>query len=174
MTGGAALKGLRAARLRPVLRNDKNAYETGAPIALTGARSLIKKPGRAEYALIIDDEPAETGAEYVYDELTLTLAELPAEAEAALCGASRDADTGAYVFSAPDAAPEFALSYECLTASGTYRQYRYHALRLMSASAEHRTNPGGDAAQDYRLVFRAGRRKKDGAHRSGFKNLGTG
>ncbi len=147
MGADAALKGLRAARLWPVARNDKGAYELGAEIPLPGAVSLAIRPKRAERELIIDDEAAERSLEYIYDELTLTLGGLAPDVEAALRGETR----------------ELALGYECLTNAGTYRSYRYLAVRLVSVEAAFGKNPGGAVRLDYRLVFRAGARKRDGA-----------
>lgn len=166
MSSKKALKGFCGARLWPVTCNDANAYTTGTMMALSGAQALTKEVKRNEYTIYADDGVFDSGADYQYEDLTLTLAELPLEAEAALSGGTYDAATGTYHFKNTDIAPEYALGYAALLLSGQYRMYKHYSLKLLNIKADHTTRGEKGEVQAYKLTLRATQRERDGMVRT--------
>lgn len=158
----AALKGLRAVRLFPITTNDLTTYATGTKKSLPGAQELTKDVSRGEYTIYADDETYDTGSNFQYEDLELTLAELTLELEAAISGGTYDDTTKTYTFHKDDSAPEYALGYAALKADVTFRQFMHYCAKMMSINVSHKTTGEGNDIQVYKIKFRCTPRKCDG------------
>lgn len=160
-----ALKGLRATRLWPITANNETTYTTGEMIALVGAQNLTKQTTGQEYTIYADDGIYTSGNDYQYEDLTITMAELPLELEAKLQGSEYEEDTKTYTFKNTDVAPEYALGYAARRLDGEYRMFLHYACKLMSITVEHRPRPADTDIQAYTIVLRNTQRAADGAVR---------
>lgn len=160
-----ALKGFRAARLWPITTNDDTAYATGTVVALVGAQNLTKDVNRNEFTIYADDGVYASGSEFQYEDLAVTLAELPLEVEAKLSGGTYSEQDKTYLFKNTDTAPEFAFAYAAATIDGEYRMFKHYVVKLISVKVEHKTKGDDNDIQAYELTFRATQRQADGAVR---------
>jgi phi13 family phage major tail protein len=160
-----ALKGFRAARLWPITTNDDTTFATGTMIALSGAQNLAKDVSRSDYTIYADDGVYASGSDFQYEDLTITLAELPLEVESKLSGGTYNATDKTYLFKNTDAAPEFAFAYAAATIEGQYRMFKHYVVKLISVKVEHKTKGDDNDIQAYELTLRATQRQADGAVR---------
>lgn len=160
-----ALKGACGLRLWPVLQNTVTSYIVGAAIAMPELQSLTKEVQKEEYTIYADDCIYDTGAEYKYEDLTVTLAELPPDLEAKLQGSDYNEETGIYTFATSDIAPEYAMGYAALNISEQYRMFVHFSVKLMSVKVDHKTKGTGNDGQPYTLTFRNMQKKQGGGIR---------
>jgi phi13 family phage major tail protein len=156
-----ALKGLRAARLWPITTNDADTYATGTMVDLPGAQALTKEVSKSEFTIYADDGVYDSGSDFQYEDLTLTLAELTPELESKLSGGTYDATDKKYTFKTTDSAPEFALGYAALKLDGKYRMFKHFVVKLLSVKIDHQSKGDGNDIQAYQLTFRGAQRKAD-------------
>lgn len=160
-----ALKGLKGVRVWPVSENTEEKYAVGTMIPLKSAQSLTKEVSKEDYTIYADDGIYDTGADYKYEDLTFTVAELPLDLEAKLSGGDYDEDTKTYMFKNIDTAPEYAFGYASRTLGNSYRMFIHYAVKLMNVKVEHKTKGDGNEIQAYELTFRNTQRNYDGAIR---------
>lgn len=157
-----ALKGFRAARLWPITENTSDSYTTGAKIDLPGAQALTKEVSRSEFTIYADDGVYDSGSDFQYEDLTVTLAELTPELEAELSGGDYDEVDDSYTFKNTDVAPEFGFGYAAMKMDGTYRMFKHYVVKLLSIKIDHQTRGDGNDIQAYELTLRGVQRKADG------------
>lgn len=170
MSDKIALKGFTAARLWPVTANTVDTYTTGTMIPLTGAQNLNKDVTTQDYTIYGDDGVYAAGTDYLYEDLTFKVAELPLEVEAKLQGCEYDDTTKEYTFKSTDVAPEYAFGYAARRLDGEYRMFIHYAVKLMKIKVEHKPKPDGTDIQSYELTFRNTQRKADGSVRHVFES----
>lgn len=158
-----ALKGLNNVRVFPITANDKTTYTTGEKIDLPTAQGLTKDTTTGEYTIYADDGVYDAGADYQYEDLQLSLAELPIDIQAELTGGTYDEQTKTYTFKSVDVAPEYALGYAALMVSGEYRMFKHYCTKLMSVKVDHATKGDSNDIAPYTLTFRNTQRVADGA-----------
>lgn len=156
-----ALKGFCAARLWPITDNDAETYATGTMVSLPGAQQLTKEVSKSEFTIYADDGVYDSGSDFQYEDLTVTLAELTPELEAKLSGGTYDAPNKRYTFKNTDTAPEFAFGYAALKLDGTYRMFKHYVVKLLSVKIDHQTKGDGNDIQAYQLTLRGVQRKAD-------------
>lgn len=157
-----ALKGACALRIFPVTTNDATTYATGTKIPLPGLQALTKEISNSEFTIYADDGVYDSGTDFQYETITITVAELTAEIEAKLTGGTYDATSKVYSFKNIDTAPEYAIGYAALKLDGKYRMFLHYSAKLMSVKIDHQTKGDGNDIQAYQLVFRGAQRKADG------------
>jgi phi13 family phage major tail protein len=159
-----ALKGLREINLFPIVANTSTAYSVGEKLNLIGAQQLSKDDQVEEYVVYADDDVYDSGTEYKYTDLTLTLAELDLAHEAQLTGGLYESSSGIYSARTTYEAPEYALAYAALFKGG-YRLFRHYVVKLMSVKVDHSTKGENNEIAPYTLTFRIFARKIDGNHK---------
>lgn len=164
MSNKKALKGLREINLFPIVTNTAEAYSVGEILKLIGAQQLSKEDQVEEYIIYADDDVYDSGTEYKYTDLELTLAELDLAAEAQLTGGLYETETGVYSARNVDVAPEYALAYAALFKGG-YRLFRHYVVKLMKVKVDHSTKGENNEIAPYTLSFRIFPRKIDGNYR---------
>lgn len=165
MSDKKALKGLKGVRLWEVLKNDTTAYKIGDTISLEYAQDLTKDVQSEEYTIYADDGIYDTGADYKYEDLTFTVAELPLDIEAKLQGGEYNEADNSYIFKNVDTAPEYAFGYAALRLDKEYRMFVHYSVKLISVKVDHKTKGDGSEIQAYTLTFRNTQRNLDGAVR---------
>ena len=160
-----ALKGFCGARLWPITANNATTYTPGVMISLLGAQGLTKDVSRSEYTIYADDGVYDSGADFQYEDLELTLAELPLDIEAKIAGGTYDETDKTYTFKNTDVAPEYALGYAARRVDGEYRMFKHYSVKLLSIKIDHTTIGDNKDVQAYKLTFRATQRNADGAVR---------
>ncbi len=160
-----ALKGFTAARIWPVTTNDAAVYATNTMIPLPSAQGLTKDVSRSEYTIYADDGVYDSGADFLYEDLEFTVAELPLEIESKLTGGTYAETEKTYLFKNSDIAPEFAFGYAARRVDGQYRMFKHYSMKLISIKVDHATISDSKDIQAYKLKFRATQRVADGAVR---------
>lgn len=160
-----ALKGFCAARIWPVTTNNSTTYATGTMISLPSAQALTKDVSRSEYTIYADDGVYDSGADFLYEDLEFTVAELPLEIEAQLSGGTYDETEKTYLFKNTDVAPEYAYGYAARRVDGEYRMFKHYSMKLMSIKVDHATIGDNKDIQAYKLKFRSTQRMADGSVR---------
>lgn len=160
-----ALKGLRGVRLWPITANNATTYTTGAKIELPSAQKLTKTVQRQDYTIYADDVVYDTGSEYQYEDLVLTLAELPVDIESKIAGGTYDETDKTYTFKTDDAAPAYALGYAGLMLSKKFRMFKHYCVKLMSVKVEHSSKGANNDISAYEVTFRNTQRVADSAVR---------
>lgn len=158
-----ALKGLTAGRLWPVTANTSSTYTVGTKIELVGLQSLTKERSVQEYTIYADDGVYDSGSDFLYEDFTVKIAELPLDLEAKLQGSTFDEDTNSYTFKITDAAPEYAMAYAARRLDGNYRIFKHYCVKLLKIKIEHKPKTDGTDIQAYELTLRATQRVADGA-----------
>jgi phi13 family phage major tail protein len=157
-----ALKGLSGVAAWQLSENSLATYTHGAKTPMPSASALTKQTTKSEYTIYADDGVYDSGGDYQYTDLTLTLVELPLAIQAALEGGVYNEANSSYDFKTTDQPPEFALGFAALMRGGGYRMWLYYAAKLMSVTVNHATAGGDNGnAQTYELAFRATQRKMD-------------
>lgn len=159
-----ALKGLREINLFPIVTNTADEYSVGEILKLIGAQQLSKDDQVEEYIIYADDDVYDSGTEYKYTDLELTLAELELAAEAQLTGGLYESESGIYSARNTDEAPEYALAYAALFKGG-YRLFRHYVVKLMRVKVDHSTKGESNEIAPYILSLRLFARKIDGNHK---------
>lgn len=157
-----ALKGACALRIFPVTTNDATTYATGTKVPLPGLQSLTKEVSKSEFTIYADDGVYDSGSDFQYETITITLAEITPELESNMSGGTFDATSKVYSFKNTDVATEYAIGYAALKLDGKYRMFMHYSVKLMSIKIDHQTKGDGNDIQAYQLVFRGGQRKADG------------
>lgn len=157
-----ALKGACALRIFPITTDDATTYATGTKVALPGLQALTKEVSKSEYTIYADDGVYDSGSDFQYETLTITIAELTPELEAKLSGGTFDETSKVYSFKNTDTAPAYAIGYAALKLDGKYRMFMHYVAKLMSVKIDHQTKGDGNDIQAYQLVFRGAQRKADG------------
>ena len=160
-----ALKGFCAARVWPVTVNNSTTYTTGLMIALLGAQGLTKDTTSNEFSVPADDGIYDSGADFQYEDLEFTVAELPLDIEAKLSGGTYNEEEQTYLFKNKDTAPEYAFGYAALQVGGQYRMFKHYVTKLMKIKVDHTTKGQNNDIASYKLTFRATQRMADGGVR---------
>ncbi len=165
MSEKKALKGLKAGSLFPVVSNTDEAYSVGEKVRLRALQSLTKADEKEEFIIYADDETYDSGSDYKYTNIDVSVAELDPSIEAQLTGGSFDETENVYSAKSTDVAPEFALAYAALMASGGYRMFIHPVVKLMSITVDHSTKGDSNEIAGYTLGFRSMARKIDNVYR---------
>lgn len=165
MADKKALKGLKAVTLFPVTKNTETEYAVGEKIDLIGAQALSKSDEKEEYEIPADDDIYDTGSDYKYTTLELTVTELTPKIEAQITGGAYTEESGIYAAKSVDVAPEFALAYAALMSNGGYRLFRHPVVKLVDVKVEHSTKGKSNEVASYTLTLRSMARKKDSVYR---------
>ncbi|HNZ62772.1 MAG TPA: hypothetical protein PKH23_00340 [Bacillota bacterium] len=159
-----ALKGLREINLFPVVTNTEDGYSVGEILRLPAAQQLTRDDQTDEYTIYADDGVYDSGTDYKYSDITITVAELALDTEAKLTGGLYAEPDGIYSARNLDEAPEYALAYAALYKGG-YRLFRHPVAKLMNVKVDHATKGEGNEIAPYVLTFRVYHRKIDGTYR---------
>jgi phi13 family phage major tail protein len=160
-----ALKGFCGIRMWPVSANTAAAYTTGTMFAIPSAQNLTKDVQASDFTVYADDGVYDTGTEYQYEDLEVTVAELPLLIESKLAGGTYVEADKTYLFKNTDAAPEYAVGYAAAQAGGQYRMFKHYCIKLLSVKVDHTTKGEKTEISAYKLKFRNTQRVADGAVR---------
>ena len=157
-----ALKGFSGLQIAPVTQNDLLAYITGELVAVVGAQSMTRDPQTSEWSIDADDGVYDSGTDWTGDNVTITLAELPLAMRATLGGSNYDEVSGEYTFKSIDQAPEFAMTFKCLTTTaGIYRMFRFYSFKVKTITEEYRTKGKETSIQSVSITGQFLERKVD-------------
>lgn len=153
---------------RPVTKNDSDGYtvDDDKYTAIPGAQSCSPNDNRTDYTIPADDGIWDSGSEWNYTDLDITVAESELKVMAALVGADYNEETFVEDEGTFDDAPEVALSFSALRSDRGYRLYRYWAARCTGYSVTHNTKGQNTDAQAYTFHFRCTPRKDNGKIRA--------
>lgn len=159
-----ALRGLKDLYFAPVTENTETAYRTEASQKIPNIQELTKDDERDEFEEYADDALYDTDNVYKYTNMDMTVLELTPQLQAALSGGTYQEQEGVFVARSTDIAPEIAIGYAAINASGGYRLFRHPVAKVMAIKVDHTTKGDTTESAPYQLSLRVMARKIDNAY----------
>lgn len=167
------LKGFANLGYGKVTENTSEKYSAEKITKIPGAKSCTPTDNRSDYAINADDGVWDSGAEWTDTTNEITIVEADLDTLVVLTGAEITEDEQTAEEGVFDNAPEVALTYSALNASGGYRLFRYYCCKATNYKVTHTTRGESNDAQSYTITFKCTPRKIDGKIR-GTKDVDKG
>ena len=157
------LKGFSAVAVFPNVEDTEVKYSAaGEALKFIGASEGNFTDNREEFTIPGDDGVYDSGSEWTYTDVEVTVHEIDLAVLAQLAGCSKDEVKTTIEEGVFDIPTTVALVYRALRRDGGYRCYRYYNAKLLKYSVEHKTKGSSSDGQPYKLAFRCTPRAIDG------------
>lgn len=160
--GKKYLRGARNFGYHKIKTNTSEAYECEAErTPLPALASVSSSDSRSEFTIHADDEVYDSGSEWDYTDLDVTVREMDLATLSDLVGVEIS-DEDVMEEGVFDTAPEVALSFAGSRKDNSFRAFRYYSASLIKYVVSHTTKGESTGSQDYTLTFRCKGRSIDG------------
>lgn len=156
------LKGFANLGYSKLTENTTEKYAAEKIKKIPGAKSCTPTDNRSEYEIDADDGVWDSGSEWTDTTQEITIVETDLKTLSEITGAEFKTDEELMEEGVFDNAPEIALTYSALNASGGYRLFRYYCCKATNYKVTHTTRGESNDAQSYTITFKCTPRKIDG------------